>query len=192
MSQPMDRAGAFRGQFHEYGMKEERSGALAVVVRMVVQEMWDHARQAWIDWAQYDMEVVGYLYIIKKDGTLSQGKIKELTQHAGWNGDIDSLGGGLWSPTLCQVEVKEEEYDGNVQYRIAWIHAYDSTPGAVGNVSAERAKELQTQFGSQVRALVGSTTRNATAPAGKPPTRYSEPAKPEGPPAEPAKGDIPF
>jgi hypothetical protein len=172
MSTAIDRAGVFRATIQAYSLREEKSGAKGIAVESaMISEAWNSETQAWEDWSQYDVDAEGVLYVVKKDGTVNQGTAESLIKYAGWNGDLEAVYAGTWIPTPCQIVVNEEkpnDYHEKSRYRISFVNAFDSTPGKMGNVSAERAKELQNQYGAQFRALAGNNQRNAKAPAGKP------------------------
>lgn len=167
MSNPLTEAGVFRGCITEYGLRDTESGAIGVTIRARIDDGWDSENKEWADWRPYAIEAIGTLWIIKKDGTVNQLPTESLIKFAGWNGDIEAIGAGLWIPTECQFSVNEErpnEYHEATQYRIAFINQYDRIPGAVGNVTPEKAKELQSRFGAQFRALAGSAAQNAAKP----------------------------
>ena len=47
MSQPVDRAGDFRGRIVEYGLREYDSGSVAIAIRAELDEMY--ADDQWLD-----------------------------------------------------------------------------------------------------------------------------------------------
>lgn len=176
----LEQVGTFRGRIVSCGLKEVESGAKAASLVVAVDEIWaqpdgsgDHQ---WCDWRQYDCEATGDIWIIKKDGTLSQKQCQSLMEHAGWDGSLSTIVAQSWEAKPIQFTVEEDEYKGVIRYKIGWINAYDSTPGG-GNVSAEKAKELDGKYGSQLRALAGNAARNAVPPTEPPPAKKSA-AKP--------------
>lgn len=175
MTTELDRAGTFRGRIVEYGLVEVESGAKAISLVAEIDDAWDQEMSQWADWREYRVVARGAVWVIKKDGTLNQRAVESLIQQAGWNGDLVAVVNGEWTPKPCQFEIKaeapsEKNKRTETAYRIAWLNAYDRVPGAVGNVTPERAKELQAQYGASFRALAGNAVRNApAAPAGKPP-----------------------
>jgi hypothetical protein len=170
MSQKCDRAGIFRCQIVEYGLYEPESGAVGVSVLARLDEVWNQETKEWENWRQYDVTADGTIWVIKKDGTINAQASESLIKSAGWNGSLEGCRDGTWQPTPCQFVVKEDDYNDDVRYRISFVNNYDRTPGAVGNVSADRAKALQTQYGAQFRALAGNANRNAAPPVAKPQT----------------------
>lgn len=190
--QPCDRAGNFRANILEYGLKEMDSGAVAVSLHVKLTELFDNGE--WHEWEQFDMECFGDVWIIKKDGSINDKASESLIKHAGWDGNIDSITGETWKPTPCQVVVNKEEYQGRTSYKVAFINDHSRTPGQMSNVTPEKAKELQNRFGSQLRALVGNVKRNQ-APTGSRPSAPPAPAVVRNPhPASAAAvaNDIPF
>jgi hypothetical protein len=163
--------GSFRGLITEYGLYEPDSGAVGVNIRARITEAWDSDSLTWEDWAEYDMEAEGCVWLVQrkdKGGGINQKSVDSLIRFAGWNGDIQSIVNGGWEPVMCAFAVTKETYKENTRFRIAFINDPDRIPGGQGNVTPERAKELQTLYGAQFRALAGNTTRNAAPPQGKP------------------------
>lgn len=188
-----DREGVFRADILEYGLREFESGSVAISIRVRFREAWNG--EGWDDLTQYeDMEAHGSLFIIKKDGSINNSQVEALVEAAGWDGSMNSIVNATWTPTPCQVVIKAEDYKGQRQYRISFVNPYDRVPGGLSNIDPEKAKALETRFGSSLRAVAGNVKRNAApAPASKMPA----PAKPNGgawkPPTanEPAPATVP-
>ncbi len=178
MSQPVDREGQFRGEITEYGLREADSGAVGVSFNVKLTAMWNREIDEWEDWFAYEMEAPGCVWIVGKDGKINQRGADSLIKFAGWNGDIESITAQTWAPTPIAVVVKAEEYKGVTTNKVAFVNDWNRTPGAIGNVGQEKARELQTRFGSQFRALAGNVQRSSPPPASRP--------APPPPPARPA------
>lgn len=197
--QACDREGVFRGTISEYGLKEFDSGAVAVKFRADLAEIWDAANQAWHPWAEYEMEVFGDAFVVKKDGTLNEASVNSLVKNAGWDGSFHSITDGKWQPTPCQFTVKRSEYNGKTYYNAAFINGFDDIPGggALPKLDEDKTKSLDKRFASQLRAIAGNKMRNQAVPP--PADKPSAPPKPAAnatkqretvPPA--AGDDIPF
>ena len=171
----------------ECGIREADSGAVAISVRAAIDAYFDAESNVWVECGQDNYEASGDLWIVKKTGEPNANQVESLCQHAGWNGDLESVANGTWQTKSCSFVLNREEYKEQVRHRISFVNAYDRTPGLVGNVTPEKAKALQDRFGSQFRALAGNVQRNATAPSGKPPT----PANPKPQAAAPAPKPVP-
>lgn len=187
MSQELKWEGNARGQIIEYGLSEVESGAKTINIVVKVNDYWDADTKEWINCTAEDYRVVGSLWIVKKDGTLDQKKIQSIIQHAGWDGDMEALAAGTWEPKPISFTHEKQIYKDETQWRIGFINAYDRTPGATGNVTPEKAKALQAQYGAQLRALAGNVTRQASTPKALP----SAPKAPVAPEANPASVSIP-
>lgn len=190
MANPVDRAGTFRGNINEYGLKEAESGSVAVTIRVYLTEYWDDVNKTWMEWHEYDQEANGDIWIVKKDKTLNQFAADSLIKNAAWDGDIESIQNSKWHPTPIQVVVKEDTYNGETRLKIAFVNEHGRTPGGLGaNMSPEKAKQLQAQFGASLRALAGNVKRESKpngAPKAPPPRQYAPP-----PPAKTGE-EIPF
>lgn len=185
----VDREGDFRAEIVEFGLRELDSKAVCVPIRAKITEFWNG--EAWDDWRQYDMHAGGDIWIGKKDGSANDKQIEALMRHAGWDGSLAALVDGSWHPTPCQITVKQDSYEGKTTYKIAWLNAFDRTPGggSMSNVDEAKVKGLEARFGQTLRALSGNVRRNAAAPSGRKPPA---PPKASSVPAGAANGDIPF
>ena len=196
MSEPLKWAGTCRGQIIEYGLAEMDSGATAVNIVARVDEYWDTGDSSWKDCRTGKLETEGAIWIIKKDGKLNQSQVESLVQCADWDGDIKSIENGNWKPTPCSFVVNKDTHKDESRFRVSWLNDYDREPGASGHVSPERAQELQTQYGSELRALAGNVARNnVSPPEGKPSAPSPMPPQgitPEEAVAELDDDDIPF
>ena len=157
--------GTFRGRILSYGLYQSDAGAKAVTMTVAVDEIWSEGE--WHDWREHGFEVDGRIWVIKKDGSMIENNIQSLVNYAGWGANFGQLLDKSWEPKSIQFDVEENEWKNNVTYKIAWVKAFDATPGG-GNVSPEKAKELDGQFGSQLRAMTGNTQRAAQKPAAAP------------------------
>lgn len=187
--QPVDRPGNFRGKILEFGIHEAESGAVAINMRVSLDGRWDSENGEWDDeWSQYEQFADGAVWVIKKDGTLNDRQIESLCRYAGWDAQLKSVQDQSWEPTPCAFVVNEDNYGDEQRFRVSFINAYDSTPGGMGQVSADKLKELEKRFGSQLRAIAGNVNRGS-AKDDKP--KPNSPKRPEM--AAAATGDdIPF
>ena len=195
----LEQAGNFRGPVISYGLNKVESGAQSVYLTVRIEEIWYEGE--WCDYREHQLEVSGDIWIVKKDGSINERQVRSLIDYAGWDGSLLSICDQSWCPPPVQITVGEDEYQGNVRYRINWLNHYDRMPGG-GNVSAEEAKELQARYGAQLRALSGNATRNAAAPPpgapAKPPGKKkvakeaTAPAASPSPPAADEHDDVPF
>jgi hypothetical protein len=190
--QPVDREGTFQAEIESFGLKEMESGSIAISIRANLTACW--SGEGWDSWSEYMMDAQGDLWIVKKDGTLNSPQVEALMKHAGWDGNLESIINETWKPTPCQVVVQKDSYKGVDRYKIGFINDLNRTPGAMSNVDAAKAKELQARYGAQLRALAGNAVRNNAAPAGKPsaPPPAPAPRKIMGPPAKPQEEQIPL
>lgn len=177
MSNAVDREGQFRGTITEYGLKEMESGSVAVSIKAQLTEFYAGEEEGWLDWTQYDVEAQGDVWVIKRDKSLNAKAAESLVKNAGWDGSFTSVKDGSWQPTPCQFTVKAEEYEGRTYYKIAFVNDFDRTPGGMSNVDDARVKSLESQYGSQMRALFSNTKRNGAKP------EASKPRTPPGPSA---------
>jgi hypothetical protein len=167
MSQPIDREGNFRAVIESYGVREMESGAVCVAIKAKLTQIWNG--EVWESWEQYDMVAEGDIWIVKKDnGGLNSNGVESLIRHAGWDGSFESITDESWQPSPCQVQVQRDDYKGATRYRIAFVNDFNRTPGAMSTIDGNKAKELASRFGAQLRAIAGNAKRNVAPLPGKP------------------------
>lgn len=107
----------------------------------------------WEDWERFEDQyhTYGSFFIIGRDGALNETNITQLSLSLGWDGDLLSVNHPVPDVTV-QISVKEEEFDGKVRYRAAWINPGDYSPGIQG-ASQEEISVLVTQYGPSLRAV---------------------------------------
>lgn len=218
MSAALRNVGEYRGPFIDYALVEKKNesgfGGLSLKVQIQAAEVWMTPEGAtdpqWLDCSAWDGHGEGYLVLISKAGKVNEGQIQRLIKHAGWDGDFQSMADRTWVPQPIRFDIAEDTYNGQINYRINWINAYDSEPGGGGNVDSDAAKRLNSQFGPAIRAIA-SNAKGKPAPAAgkpstpaasngrrKPPQRRQPPAAQAGTAAVPVAppqdggGDIPF
>lgn len=187
MSQDCDRAGVFRGVITECGLFEAESGAKAINITASLSELWDAENKQWCPWSEYEMTAKGAIWIVKKDGSVNMKAVESAVMCAGWGSSLEQAAIGVFGEVAkpCQFVVQEEkpnDYHDETQFRISFLNDFDRTPGGTGNVTPERAKALQAQYGSQFRALAGNANRNAAPPTTKPAAPKPTAAKSKRPP----------
>jgi hypothetical protein len=177
MANLLQQEGTFRGAITGYGLYEAESGACSVKVTVKIDDIFHEGQ--WHDWRGEDMEAHGELWVIKKDGGINESSVKSLITAAGWDGSLLSLTEGTWQPQPVQIVVTADNYKDETRFRIAYINEYDRMPGG-GNVTTGKAQELQTRFGSALRAVAGNLIRNQMpAPASAPvKPKAAKPVKP--------------
>lgn len=172
----VDREGTFLADIFNFGLYEAESGAVGVNIEAKLVEIWDDGNKQWAAWSEYDMTAQGTIWIVKKDGTPNTKGAESLIRHAGWSGKCSDVIAGYWQPTRCQVVIKEDTYNDEKRYRIAFVNSADSTPGGGGNVSDSVAKALDAKYGSAFRALAGNAALNQ-------PKQATKTDRPKPPPA---------
>jgi hypothetical protein len=190
--QPVDREGQFKAKIIEYGIRSADSGAVAVSLKAHLTELWheDH----WVPWAEYQQEATGDVWVVKKDGTVSQDSAENLMRCTGWDGSFTSISGKTWEPTDCQVQISKDEYKGQVRYRINYVNPIDRDPtGSMSVVPDDKIRELENRFGAPLRAIRGNVMRNQPAGNGKSaPPAPPKSATPHPESAAAQAGGIPF
>lgn len=183
--------GIYKARPLSWGLKpSERSKSQAVAIEFLITARFDSGN--WEDLTQYeDQTITGFFYIVKKDGTVNTTQMRALAESLGWDGNPQDL---LNSPpdVVCQVTVKNEEFDGKTRLKVQWINHESYTPG-VQTAGADEVNAFGTQFGSLLRAAAaeGVAANKAMKPKREVPKPAPAPATaPSGGPDD--EDDIPF
>ena len=168
------------GLFHAHpvliGISESGQNKLATcaITFRLFQELRDG------DWAGCEaekMEITGWFYLEKKDGSVNAPTVDALKAAFGWDGrDPFWLEDTDLSQHPVQVKLAYEEYEGKKRLKVQFLNPFGSagTPG-VKKADDKTRKSVSTRLGAKFRALAG----NPPAKEAKPPFRQS------GPPAAP-------
>jgi hypothetical protein len=186
--QQVDREGYFRGTIQVYLLEQsEKTGTYNLSIQVLFDEHYytDPATNetGWVGWP-YEHGAYGYLNLVKKDQKLNDINMTNLIEHAGWDGNFESMGNNTWQPQRCGFKVKTDTYKDVTSFKVDGVNSLDFTPGekSKAKVNPQAGSDLNKMFGSQVRALASSLKRNAT-----PPTT----PKPPSPPPAPKREAIP-
>ena len=189
---PIQQAGNYRGRIVGYGLFEAESGAVAINIRGSIDEVWHESQ--WADYSEYDLYADGAVWIIKKDGSIHQKAVENLIRATGWDGSLPSIQNQDWDPRPCAFVINPDEYNGETRFKIAFINEYDSTPGGMGQVDDKKLSELESRFGSSLRALAGNAKRNNKSETKDKPSKPApaENLEPAGVGAVESGDNIPF
>jgi hypothetical protein len=169
--QAVDRTGRFRGRIIEYRPVEGKGKSMSISLRILCTGMWDEDSKSWDDtWEQYSQVADGFVNLVSGAGKINEISGKGLLEHAGWSG-LHAVWAQTWNPNPISFQVKVDDYKakaGVEAYCADNIGDFERGPGPA-EISEERAKAFDDEYGSQLRALLSNQARNAApAPATKP------------------------
>jgi hypothetical protein len=135
----------------------------------------------WSDCSAEGLEITGYFYLEKKDGSLNTITIDSLKAALGWDGrDPFWLQETDLSQHAVQVKLAFEEYGGKTRLKVAYLNPHGSTGnGRVAKADGAVKTAIRNRLGSKLRAMAGP----AQAPAKPADPPKLPPAKPKAPPA---------
>lgn len=168
MTQRIDRQGMFMGRILDYGVKTAKSGAVAITVHAEI----DHALigDDWEDWREFEFDAFGDLWVIGKQGQPLEWSVRDLAKWAQWDGDLESVAKGSWTPAdpVC-FHVQPNEYEGVIRYRLTrFVDPEKPDGGSVSGLDLEEVKPLAAAFGPALRAIAADLVEDV--PAAKPAT----------------------
>jgi len=172
VSARLDRPGIFKAKPYEWVVRQAKEtksvginiGFLVLAEYGMVADEKGESSPQWTSWEDYEPHTVyGTWWIIKKDGKVNQAAVDQLVQCLGWNGDLASVGSQLPPELVVQINVKEEEYDGKVVCKAAWMNPEDYVPGPGGATTEEVAK-IAAGYGSLLRAAAAGAAKRVGTP----------------------------
>lgn len=120
------------------------------------------------------LEITGYFYLEKKDGSLNMNAIKSLREAFGWDG-LDPFwlqdNGEVLGQKPVQLNLRNETYEGRTSIRVAFLNPYGAEPRSDGvtYASTETATGIRNRLGSKLAANAGGSSLPAARPT--PPSR---------------------
>jgi len=175
------------GRFHAWpiaiAVDEMGADKLAVVkIQFAITE--EFTGGAYADVSEERMEIVGFFFLERKDGTLNEKTIESLKEVFGWDGRDpfwlqDSAAALAEIPV--QIILDWETWNNQQRIKLQWLNPYGSTGGGdVVQAGDEKRRAIGSRLGSKLRAFAGGALANAPAPTGRPqaPRSTSRPAPP--------------
>jgi hypothetical protein len=186
-----NREGRFKANIIEHGVAETGPNNLATFVCKfgLIQELANG------DWLAVDenLDITGYFYLEKKDGSINTITVDALKEAFGWDGrdplwlqDTDFVSSGL----LVQVKLGYELYNGKQRLKVQFVDPESAAPAGAARADDNTRRSLSTRLGSKLRALAGGTAVNPPKPAA-PPRAPAAPGRPSAKaPAKPVPKDL--
>lgn len=167
----LNAAGLFRATVQSKTVVESKNKLCGVACVFSCYEQKDV--EGWVEIEP--MEITGYFYIEKKDGSLNEINLDQLKNAFGWDGrDVFELQDMEFTEPV-QIQTEFETYDGVERLKVKWLYSGDSTPGVQKLDDAAR-KSVQNRLGAKLRALAGASTVNPPKPTGAPKKPDAKPA----------------
>lgn len=164
----LDKAGTFKARPFDWSVQPSKENkGVAISVGFIIEEEYDFESKTWLSWRETDAYTTrGWWYIVKKDGGINKSAIQQLVESMGWDANLNSI---LGEPPdlLVQIVVKKENYKGEDRYKVGWMSPEDAVPGAFGASEAE-VVDLQSRFGSMLKAVAGVKRATPKAPPATP------------------------
>lgn len=174
----VNREGRFKARILESGVSETGNNHLTTFTARFGIEQELGGDRVWYDISAESLEITGYFYIEKRDGSLNTFTINALGESLGWDGrELFWLQDTDLSDRLVQITVALEEYDGKVRPKVKYINHEDAEPmQGVQKADQSQRTAITNRLGSKLRANAGGAPRPAPAP---------RTAKPDAPQTKP-------
>jgi hypothetical protein len=165
-----NREGRFKAQVLEHGVDETGPNRLATFVcKFGLTEELSGGQWLPLPPEDGDLDITGYFYMEKKDGSINTVTVDSLKAAFGWDGRDplwlqDADFGGL----VVQLKLEFEVYDNKQRLKVRWVDAEDAGGRGVPKADDNARRALGTRLGSKLRALAGGSPAPAPRPKGMP------------------------
>ena len=184
-----NREGLFNAHPVDIGVDETGPNKLATcVISFGLYEELQPSGE-WSDCSDEQLDITGYFYLEKKDGTLNTMALDSLKSALNWDGrDPFWLQDTDLSEHPVQLKLAFEEYDGKTRMKVQYLNAYGSTgSGTVTKAEGAAKTAIRNRLGSKLRAVAGPAQPPKAKPAAVPKLPPAKPKAPAPPPEAPAE-----
>lgn len=199
MAKKLEMEGHFQGRVMDASLYMSDKGSVGINFELEVVRSWDTASESWVNWLPDNKGwmVRGSAWVVTQAGA-SKSTIENICAATGWNGDFDVINNSDFMVNkIIQFKVKQEEYNGQKQYKASFFEPCTETVG--GKMSESKLSALRDQWGKDFRNIAKDAQPSApvqvyTEPAAAPavaPAQAPQVAAPF-PPAQEVKDDMPF
>ena len=180
-----NREGLFHAQPLEIGVAETGPNKLATcTMRFGLFE--ELVQGQWRDCSAENLEITGYFYLEKRDGSLNAIAIDALKAALGWDGRdpfwLQDAAEGLREQPV-QVKLGFEEYNGQQRIKVQFLNPHGAAPSGVSKADDAARRSISNRICARLRAQAGGTPAPAPKPEGRPgpppPKAPGKDAKPE-------------
>lgn len=177
-----NREGRFKAQVLEHGVDETGPNRLATFVcKFGLTEELTSGEWLPLPPEDGDLDITGYFYLEKKDGSINTITVDSLKAAFAWDGrDPLWLQDADFSGLVVQLKLEFEVYDNKQRLKVRWVDAEDAEGRGVPKADDNARRTLGTRLGSKLRALAGGSPAPAPKPNGAP----TPPGKPAAPPTK--------
>lgn len=165
--QKIDREGNFLAKVRDHGVRPYDSGSVMFGADFDITHVWNAETQEWEDWTQYEYTAFGMFTIRKTDGTIMEKNVQALARAFEWySGDLMELQTTDYSDHIVQISVKPEvDKTGATVFKAKYVSHREDQPfaGGVKKGSVSELASLNSELGSQLRALMPSAPATSTA-----------------------------
>jgi len=151
----IDRDGVFKGRIVEHSVGKTKNGFPQLIARFQATQFFDTEANNWIDWSQYNQEIISYTVLANDQGKLF--KHDQVCAATGWDGrSYAGLATMDLSGVECQFQVGWHEYDGSKMLQVVNIGKGDGP--VLGGLRSATPIELE----EMDRRFLGKTATPAT------------------------------
>jgi hypothetical protein len=138
----VSKAGRYGAKLAAWTVEETQGGLPCFTVKFQIVAVWTGS-----DWQAEANEITGYFYPVKKDGAPNDTTIEMLMKVLKWDGkSFLSLHEGAHGEVKCQLEVKEETYEGKRKLRVAWLYPASYAGHVIERKSAAAVKGIDAKW----------------------------------------------
>ena len=167
-----DREGRFTAVVLDRSITSTGQNNLATVI-LAFRLLTERVDDEWKDCSSEEMEIRGYFYLEKKDGSLNTFTIDTLKDALGWDGRDTTWFDEAQLPDV-QVTLQNDTYQGKTRLKVQWLNPldYEGTGGEIQKSTDSERAGIAARLNSKLRAMAGGTT---VTPPSAPPTAPAGP-----------------
>lgn len=147
------REGRYRAEIAEVGISEKNNKCQIALRFKLLSEF---TANDWKPCESENLEIIGYFFLTKDDGSLNEFTVKNFKEVLMWDGrDINHI--LTAKEATVQVQLAKESYNGALKMKVKYMNQFDWDGAGVTNDQSAIDK-FQRALGSKLRANSGGTS----------------------------------
>jgi hypothetical protein len=133
----LETEGKFRCKPIGRWIQTAKTGTIGAGVQFYATHYYSQEKRDWLDCQDRHATLDHVFWIYKADNSPIQFAIDALKGSLGWSGDIlDFDPESPWAMPLCEIETKNETYNGKTRLRVKWLNPLGGKRGGGGKTTS--------------------------------------------------------
>lgn len=147
------REGRYRAEIAEVGISEKNNKCQVALRFKLLAEF---TADGWAPRESENLEIIGYFFLTKEDGSLNNFTVKNFKEVLMWNG-VKIAHILTAKEATVQVTLAHDEYNGQTRMKVKYMNPFDWDGAGVTNDTSAIDK-FERALGSKLRANAGGTS----------------------------------